>query len=69
MLLLASEYANLPFDYHNQLMYEERCVCVCGSQSDDCLCSVASERQSSIVYFVPIFLAERDRLEKRPLEA
>lgn len=36
-MLLASEYANPTFDYHNQLMYESESVCVATSQMIVCV--------------------------------
>lgn len=60
-MLLASEYANPAFDYHNQLMYESQRECVFGcaygggGASTDCLCFIASVLHSGGVYSHHIF--------------
>lgn len=65
ILHLASEYANLPFDYHNQLMYEEQYTCVAASQMIICVLLLRASIEQCLL--CTIFIAEKGKLEKRPL--
>lgn len=66
-MLLAPEYKNPTFDYHNQLMYEREQPCT-AARRGDCLCLLL-QSSTLVAYTSHRIFSRGRRAPKRPLEA